>query len=984
MLALLAVRPLAAAADDGPWGAVLLPGGAIAARQTLQLGASDGRFDATWIVDFVRRNGRDGNWSDALADLRQYLAIISDFEAPSMRPPDGWRLPPDKQKGKPLARFRAAIGALGLLARLDWEHHLRVVPDPTPEGRKRNALARVVGLDPDGLVQRWNDHQAAPIPAIPAPTPLPLPLPRYWTPSAADPPALSQVLRDRSSALLYVGLMSLDDETLTWLDGHRAVVDRLRDHAAAFATFGRSLRIAGGRVAVPGGDAAAPAWSRLVGASPANPGAFLAALLSSDGGDLADFYDAVGAASPGTRGAILERAAARPSALDDIYQPFRRATVTWSIDSRPFDRPLEDPALALALVDARDPIFTAVPALAVIMDRASDDQTWPDAADRLPKRLPAADIEWLTHWLFDRPAGILARARLLRTVGRLSDLDRAAPADLEFAARTCRDLPTLALALVRVGVRSPADVARVGRAAYALGRAGDRRRVEPLLARWQASLALVEQVVRVRRVPQADINRLVLALADAASQPLPLVTDALTRWATDVALPALAGAPDRVPLDPAAFAAIIGRGAPASSNAPIVWDTLAYDRNPVRLAGRDLDRLLSAGGLVGRADIAAVARLQDRMTPVDGAPPVPRQLAVDLEQVTAAAGSPSHRRDPHDAMVESAIAALRGRSKGDARVIAEVADLVGWADDLVVQPIVYGVALTPLHQSATLLAEAWSFHRLAPDSASGDDWWRRAWQRAIPEERAGGGTTMVGSWLLLDLALGDAIVPRRFDRSDALAPPVRDAILADIAARARGRDDAAVPSDLLAALARGRARLAGWRGAPLDRAPVRAALEAAGVGAVRVNAALWTLAHQPDALASGLSVFEIAGLGGGANAPVFLQTAIDGCPCAAAAPSWPSDALGAYWQIGVPAVFAIDLPLALADRIAAAKLPPVLAADILPLAASDWLAHADPYGKDDWTALMSWPGQLTSAQVDGYLLQLVSEGILVPVDEVVP
>ena len=80
----------------------------------------------------------------------------------------------------------------------------------------------------------------------------------------------------------------------------------------------------------------------------------------------------------------------------------------------------------------------------------------------------------------------------------------------------------------------------------------------------------------------------------------------------------------------------------------------------------------------------------------------------------------------------------------------------------------------------------------------------------------------------------------------------------------------------------------------------------------------------------------------------------------------------------------IDLPLALADRIAAAKLPPVLAADILPLAASDWLAHADPYGKDDWTALMSWPGQLTSAQVDGYLLQLVSEGILVPVDEVVP
>jgi hypothetical protein len=245
---------------------------------------------------------------------------------------------------------------------------------------------------------------------------------------------------------------------------------------------------------------------------------------------------------------------------------------------------------------------------------------------------------------------------------------------------------------------------------------------------------------------------------------------------------------------------------------------------------------------------------------------------------------------------------------------------------------------------------------------------------------------MVGSWLLLDLALADAIVPRRFDQSNLLAPAVRDAMLHDIAVRAHASEAATRAGDAADRVARGRRVLGDWQRTPPDRSAARLALERAGLSRLRVNLALWTAGANPARLEAGLTMTEIAGLGdaaGGESIPVAMET-IDGCICLAPAPSWPADDLRAYWQFGTMAAVADDLALRLAEGAKTAGVAPIVVNDLMPIAAGDWLARTDPYANDDWEALTLWPKQIDVEAIDAYLMQLVSTGVLAPIEEAVP
>jgi hypothetical protein len=311
--------------------------------------------------------------------------------------------------------------------------------------------------------------------------------------------------------------------------------------------------------------------------------------------------------------------------------------------------------------------------------------------------------------------------------------------------------------------------------------------------------------------------------------------------------------------------------------------------------------------------------------------------------------------------------------------------MFGAAEDLVIRPVVYGLAMTPLHQSPALQSEAWSFHQLVPASAVGGEWWRAAWQPATAQVRDGGGSAMVGSWLLLDLALADAIMPRRFDQASLLAPPVRDAMTHDVAVRAHA-GTAAGAAGAADRIASGRRVLAAWRQTPPERPAARRALENAGISRLRVNLALWTAAIDPARVEAGLTMAEMAGLGdAGSREPIRVaMETIDGCICLAPAPPWPVDDIRAYWPSGTMAAVANDLALRLAEGAKIAGVPAIVVGDLLPLAAGDWIARTDPYANDDWESLTLWPKQLDADAIDAYLMQLVSTGVLAPIEEAVP
>jgi hypothetical protein len=101
---------------------------------------------------------------------------------------------------------------------------------------------------------------------------------------------LDTILGDPAVARLYWALSKLDPETGRTLLGSIGI-GKLLPYAAVLDFYGRRLCISGGRVLVPGGVGAEPAWKDLVGRSPASPAAFVESLLAKDRGWLAAYFD---------------------------------------------------------------------------------------------------------------------------------------------------------------------------------------------------------------------------------------------------------------------------------------------------------------------------------------------------------------------------------------------------------------------------------------------------------------------------------------------------------------------------------------------------------------------------------------------------------------------------------------------------------------------------------------------------------------------
>ena len=114
---------------------------------------------------------------------------------------------------------------------------------------------------------------------------------------------LDTILSDPALARLYWALSRIDLETGKVL--HQTIgLPKLIPYAAVLDFYGRSLCIKDGRVNVPGGVTAEPAWKELVGANPDSPGAFVSKLLARDKGWLAAYFDVLSRAS-GTRQAYF-------------------------------------------------------------------------------------------------------------------------------------------------------------------------------------------------------------------------------------------------------------------------------------------------------------------------------------------------------------------------------------------------------------------------------------------------------------------------------------------------------------------------------------------------------------------------------------------------------------------------------------------------------------------------------------------------------
>ena len=162
---------------------------------------------------------------------------------------------------------------------------------------------------------------------------------------------VAAILDDRRAALLYHGLAALDDETLAWLGPDRETLLQVRQQAALFATFGRSIHVRGGRVLVPGGSDAEPLWTALTGVDPGRPAAFVQRIFRDDDGKLALLYDAIAHLdAPRQRFALGLHlpASSRDDRLRALLEAF--ADSRWQPSVHPFSRPLLDASVLLSTI----------------------------------------------------------------------------------------------------------------------------------------------------------------------------------------------------------------------------------------------------------------------------------------------------------------------------------------------------------------------------------------------------------------------------------------------------------------------------------------------------------------------------------------------------------------------------------------------------------------------------------------------------------
>ncbi len=100
------------------------------------------------------------------------------------------------------------------------------------------------------------------------------------------------LLLDPAVARLYWSLARIDADTAQALE-RAPGLKKLLPYAPVLDFYGTHLFIRGGRVAVPGGEAAVATWKELAGGNPDEPADFVSHLLNKDEGWVAAYFDAL-------------------------------------------------------------------------------------------------------------------------------------------------------------------------------------------------------------------------------------------------------------------------------------------------------------------------------------------------------------------------------------------------------------------------------------------------------------------------------------------------------------------------------------------------------------------------------------------------------------------------------------------------------------------------------------------------------------------
>jgi hypothetical protein len=892
------------------------------------------------------------------------------------------------------------------------------------------ALARLVDVDPvsdrarfmSALIRLLYTQPSQRTPATatlgdalpralaPSPTRLSVPVPLsadVWSravfrrPIASDQ-LVAAIIGDRRASLLCHALASLDDETLEFLAQHQAVLTQLyQNAAAAFAAFGASLRIRAGRVALPGGDAAAPLWEAVIGERVDVPDGFVPALFGLREGRLAYLYDTlaqldgpVAAFALGTWMSDPAMRQARFVALADISAGSYRE---WHVESAPFSRPLHDLVVLLMRMRVEESGAPLAPA-----DRSfwsavfSADELQETSIVLEPEQGPI-DAAWLVNvasggepfWRADRLDQFAFGQRVF------ANSSPAAWPDAIAAIRAFPRYRMLALSLEQSGVRSAATYAAAVRRASQIS---TRRasRAFWTLAQLQSGLAHLVRMIRVGSIDPATGETLLASLCAVPLDDDGRYAGAVAGWVERELVPRLPGGGS---VETRLMAALAGS---SGERTEVAWEGQVYQLD-LAFAERTRIELVRAKQVGYSVDLALDLH---RIATALAAEPTAQSLRALVDRLSRLSEAHGERFDfqpdiraagvvePRSAR-ESVARAIADLSRGNRQDVQRVARVAASLEELVdvmlgdaLLSITYAFQLGDPDGSATLARNVALRHDFGFSRRESEVRARTPWALPRQDYLPGVPWHVIGSVLGLDVALAPLALRRtnldRLPDAPRLPAHERNAFALSVSLvnprRLRDADLGAIAG----ALARGRDRVAAMARGEESLASVA---EAIALDGWRRREIEWTIANDPASLADSFALAELLVIGGG-DRTVFdawgtsgLTSA--GCLCARLALPWTWRMLAGRPQAAPIAAGVADLHLHVALTLHELRLPAALAHAVLSAAALDFIDGVAPKDDYDWLTVARTAQAVPPERFEDYVAAAAaSDGPLVAVEPV--
>lgn len=993
--------PAVVATDEGAWHTLEVTGGAVALSS---LGVDPSRERAAIMTELVRRLHFSANLPVELtARLLELRAGVAELEtlhnaiaiaSPAGHPPS-LAMASDNKSRRKLEDVLESAG-------LELKNSRRVYRVEMRSGDtallRRRRLAQV-GIDAADLQSALNAGNAMSV-QIPS-THLPLPLsPQLWSKVVFERPVsvrllFTEILSDPSARLLFHGLAGMDAPTRRWIATQPDLIRRIyrdSDAVRSFSLFGPSIRIANGKVIVPGGTIGERRWSRVLDVSPGKPDQFVRRLFDHNAGRSAGLYFSVAAVDAPRRKFLLS--AGEPGDIGD--QRFARLVSSFencyprNATQYPFILRSHDAALMLLDVGITDDGSLAGPVWQRFWRRVFDGDSLPDDpvdALRNLREDGAVDAAWLVDALCGADATqrgavfvtVLAANRLFAGVA-----DAELP-DVLVALRARRLYPAVFVALEHARVSAPNTHAAVARHAARLARLDNRERGVTALRQFQGALSLTLEAITAGTFAGA---------ADTLLQSLAAVgfederyNGRLADWFVHRWLAAARPAGSSGSIEAIVAAALAGPVDPAPRR--VRWEGQDYTLD---FAHSELQRLLEVRKRQGGVTLDTAMelhRISSALRQSDMTVEAVRALGARLRRLAPQLRGMVRADEYADdgPRVENVIdGALKDLDRIDnPRELKQAAEIGGDllpSVDFLFAHVLASWAYAP-HVGDTdgdaLIGGDASLHHLLGVAGTAGEKFQQRWELTVS---AGTSRVVRGSLLGLRSALASNSLRRL--SSDRVPPPptiggndLTSFLLTASLSDPRRLHDTELKR-VAAALSAGDDRV---KHALADPERLAALGEMAAMSPWRREVLGWIATQEPARLEEQFSTTQRARLGGLSSAEARdwgSVSIVSGCFCQRIPPDRIPELIIGRAADGLLGGHSADLMLRVAAVLADLEMPAALAAPVLSYAMRDFLDHVQPTHMADFDAFSRQSAALNRQLVEDYLGAIAATGPLRP------